>query len=178
VTLYSIHGCSIRDPGPIHDYVSTYSIIVGIVIALTGIFFLIFGGRYASLTLGMVITLIFGITNLYLIYEVFLPGYFPAWTVWLAVYAAFGIGAGLGVGGVIYPTYGVGFVGACIGLLFGEILKIIFFWDLEGVGHWVILIYVFGISIGILLAEFLMDFFMIAVSSIIGSYLLFRVSKL
>jgi hypothetical protein len=103
--------------------------MVGIVFALTGISFLIFGGRYGSLTLGMVIALIVGLTNLYLIYEVFLPGYFPAWTVWLAVYAAFGIGAGLGVGGVIYPAIGVGFVGACVGLLSSEVVKIIFFWN-------------------------------------------------
>jgi hypothetical protein len=74
------------------------------------------------------------------------------------VYAAFGIDVALGVGGAIYLAFGTGILRACLGLLFVELIKIIFFWDLEELGLWVILLYFFSISIGILVAEFPMDF--------------------
>jgi hypothetical protein len=58
------------------------------------------------------------------IYEVFIGMVFPEWTVWLAGYFSYGMGAGFGAGALRWPQYGVVIVGATIGFVFGQIIDL------------------------------------------------------
>lgn len=60
-----------------------------------------------------------------MVYTKVLPEYTPKWSVWVAVYFAYGLGFGLGIGGSYWPRFGVGMLSTAVGLFFGLTTEIL-----------------------------------------------------
>ncbi len=83
------------------------------------------GGMVPNVTIFFLNTIISAAVTMVLLYVCLLPYKSPEWTVWLASYFAFGMGAGLGVGAIRWPKFGVLSLGATIGYIIGMLFDLV-----------------------------------------------------
>jgi hypothetical protein len=110
-----------------------------------------------------------------LIYKYLLPPFTPEWTVWLACYFSFGMGAGLGTGAIRWPKYGVLTLGAVIGYVLGVMIDLVIiqsFVDQQSVANIITILIV--IVIAMVFSVIFYDYAVIVCCCMIGSYVLFR----
>ena len=146
---------------------------------LIGFGMLVFGGMFPGLTFFVLTMIIVGVGLISLMYLYLIPTLFPAWSVWIAFYFSFGMGAGLGVGATKWPHIGILLLGATVGAGLGEMIDLLIiqqFVDQYSLAN--------KITIGVMvlvtmiLSLFLFDHVVIISSCTIGSYLFVRVSYL
>lgn len=99
----------------------------------------------------------------------------PEWSVWLACYFSFGMGAGLGVGAMRWPKVGVLAAGATIGYCLGKMIDLVIiqkFVDQESIANIITIVLV--IAITMIFAVIFFDYAVIVCCCMIGSYVFFR----
>ena len=146
---------------------------------LVGFGMLVFGGMFPGLTFFVLTMIIVGVGLITLMYKYLIPALFPAWSIWIAFYFSFGMGAGLGVGATKWPHIGILLLGATMGAGIGEMIDLLIiqqFVDQYSLAN--------KITIGIMvivsmvLSLFLFDHVVIISSCTIGAYLFVRVRLL
>jgi len=119
--------------------------------------------------------MITGTCQMVYIYEVFIGMVFPEWTVWLASYFSYGMGAGFGAGALRWPKFGVITVGATIGFVFGQIIDLAIvnpFASSDSIAHIITIIVVLIASC--ILSVIYLDHSVIVCCCMCGSYIFFR----
>lgn len=89
---------------------------------LIGLFFLGAGARAPHISMFLIVTIIVGTTLTLGMYTQILPVFIPGWSVWLVAGISYGIGGGLGVGAMRWPTLGVCLMGMILGFGLGDTL--------------------------------------------------------
>ena len=144
---------------------------------LLGIYMLLAGGRFPSLGFVIYTTIVFGITLTFWIFNYALPAYFPTWTVFGVLYICCGLGCGLGFGCAKWPRMGVTFLSFTLGVFFAFSLEQILFKHIfpEGsVGPLIMKLIIIAATITFFHVFF--SYTVVIASTLIGSYMLIRVS--
>lgn len=102
-----------------------YDYLVAANMLLIGFGMLVFGGMFPGLTFFVLTMIIVGVGLISLMYLYLIPDLFPAWSVWIAFYFSFGMGAGLGVGAIKWPYIGILLLGATVGAGLGEMIDLL-----------------------------------------------------
>lgn len=179
VIMETVHGCPIRDSGPLYSFMDHYSYLVGANCMIIGFGMMGFGGMMPGLTLFILTTIIIGTFQLIILYERLLPVTSPEWSVWLACYFSFGMGAGLGVGAMRWPRLGVLASGATIGYCLGKMIELVLiqsFVDQDSIANIITMALV--VVITMIFSVVFFDYAVIVCCCMIGSYVFFRVSLL
>ncbi len=125
VLMETAHGCPIKTPGAFYNFMQEYNYLVAANMLLIGFGMLVFGGMFPGLTFFVLTMIIVGVGIISLIYMYFIPALFPAWSIWIAFYFSFGMGAGLGVGATKWPHIGILLLGATVGAVLGELIDLL-----------------------------------------------------
>jgi hypothetical protein len=84
--------------GALWHFLLSYYYVLGVLMILTGIFLMIFGGRLFKVTMFLAATVFVTAFILILMYVSLLPNRLPTWFVWLSFIVALGMGSGMGFG--------------------------------------------------------------------------------
>ena len=125
VAMKSASGCPIKSTGPLYRFNKSYNTVVATSMLVIGLGLLIFGWKFPQLTIVIITTLAFGTVMIVMVYTKVLPDYTPKWSVWIAVYFAYGLGLGLGIAGSYWSRFGVGMLSTLVGLFFGLTTEIL-----------------------------------------------------
>lgn len=97
VQLSSKHGCPIAESNTLTKFFIRFYYFIAVPLTIVGIWLLVMGGRNPTASLMILTTVIVGTILLIWIYEIVWT-FVPEWTVFLAIYLTYGLGAGLGIG--------------------------------------------------------------------------------
>jgi len=87
---------------------------------LVGLFFLGAGPRTPHVAMFLIVTILFGTTMTLGMFAFVLPVFMPGWSVWIIGGVCYGIGGGLGLGAMRWPTMGVLLCGMILGFGLGD----------------------------------------------------------
>ena len=97
IQMSSKHGCPVAQSNTLTKFFIRFYYFIAVPLTVIGIWLLIMGGRNPTVSLMILTTAIVGTVLVVWIYEKVWT-FVPEWTVFLAIYFAFGMGAGLGLG--------------------------------------------------------------------------------
>jgi hypothetical protein len=119
IIMESPHGCPVFTTGALALHNQSFWWVNAICMTLFGLYLLVSGGRYPQATLFLFCTAAIGNILTVIMFTFIFPEFLPKWTVIMMYILNYGIGAGLGLGAIKWPSLGVCVSGAILGLLIG-----------------------------------------------------------
>lgn len=94
--LTSKDGCPVFTLGSLWHFFNRYFYIFGLVMMLTGLFLMIFGGRLYKVTMFLAGQISVAAFIMIMLFTKVYPTNSPPWVVWLTLIVSLGMGAGTG----------------------------------------------------------------------------------